>query len=142
MLELSLWIIFIASIAFYLIPIGEDEIDTSVKFYLLPARLFEFVAGSIVAFNYRRDKACNSLTKYVLLILIALILIISINFEIDAKKIRLIIAVALTTGLLILKERDKRLLESYKLPAIAKLGVASYSTVSYTHLTLPTNREV
>lgn len=127
MLELSLWIIFIASIAFYLIPIGEDEIDTSVKFYLLPARLFEFVAGSIVAFNYRRDKACNSLTKYVLLILIALILIISINFEIDAKKIRLIIAVALTTGLLILKERDKRLLKSYKLPAIAKLGVASYS---------------
>lgn len=124
-----LWTIFFISICFYVIPFWSEAVDTAVKFYLLPARLFEFIAGGLimVQFNGKSRNQKNSNQPYALMAIGVLTLLIVINLPIDPSKFRLITVIALTVILIILKRDDSDLLENQKFSILAKLGAASYS---------------
>lgn len=125
-LRVALVGVFVFSLSFYIIP----DIDTAVTFYLLPARLFEFAAGGLLAFpsaskGKERD---NRIMGFFLLFVIVLI---CINDAYTMAKVRLLLTVALSA--LIVKYSERASSDAFSsvwlkaLSLFVPLGMASYS---------------
>ena len=95
------------------------------RFYYLPARFFEFAAGSIVALVYEpsRDKPFHPAFSYGCYALLLGLMIVGFRFVPDA--VRLVLVMALTVVLMMSGEALSGRVFSNKV--LAKVGVASYS---------------
>jgi peptidoglycan/LPS O-acetylase OafA/YrhL len=118
---------FMASLLYYLIQTN----DASAKFYLLPARMFEFAAGGGVALNAMGIlRVKGRLTAYLLLLL--LVALLFVNGSLESGQVKLVVSTIFTCALLVLpwdkslndiKSKSARLLVGL----FASLGAASYS---------------
>lgn len=118
---------FMASLLYYLIPTN----DTSAKFYLLPARLFEFAAGGGVAlYAMGMLRVKDRLTAYLLLLL--LVALLFVNGSLESGQVKLLISTIFSCALLALpwemSSNDIKW-KPLRMPvgALAYLGAASYS---------------
>ena len=95
------------------------------RFYYLPARFFEFAAGSIVALVYEpsRDKPFHPAFSYGCYALLLGLLIVGFRFV--PKAVLLVLVVALTVVLLMSRDAFENSITSNKV--LAKVGIASYS---------------
>lgn len=122
----TIFVIFCLSLSMYLLPI----LTVPQKFYLLPARLFEFAAGGlIVLVEYKLWQLNN---KYFVPILFLLVIILlSINTDLGIEQIRLLLTVLLTQIALIYSSQMN--IDGYPsalrktLDAVAMVGIGSYS---------------
>lgn len=99
--------------------------DSSGRFYLLPARFFEFAVGGIAATIYspQDDKPFSKGFVYVAYVVLLLLMIV--NAEVLPSKIRLVSVVALTVVLLCSQHAlENRVTGNV---VLAKIGSASYS---------------
>ena len=123
----TLSVVFVGSLLLYVLP----SLSDANKFYLLPARLFEFAAGGLIAVIYDKNKetvARNRSAWYGVLIgSLVLLILLSINCNLDAKQYRLLIAVGFTTLLVVMSTKRSEEIPNLNIPAITTLGMASYS---------------
>lgn len=120
----------IVSLLIYLLPFISD----TSKFYLLPARFFEFGLGALVAVYYSRNKKYSNYVVFSLSLL-GLFLLMALNCEFKAKQLRLLLAVALTLLLLITYETKRtsglygvdKVKNNIFVRSVSKLGLMSYS---------------
>lgn len=139
-----LWGIFGCSLLFYMLP----STDTPVAFYLLPARLYEFAAGGLIAlYGTEKYKTRNTrATLFTLLFLVAILLFI--NFDYDAAKVRLLLTVALSSVIILFSEQQQKKQEidhswySKLLSVFIPLGIASYSLYLWHQLILAFYRNI
>lgn len=106
-----------------LIFIGDN--DTARKFYLLPARFFEFAVGSIVALTYKpqQEKCFNRYFVYGCYIL--LLVLFAVNSEIIPSNVKLLSVVVLSCVMLCSRDiLENRVTGN---AVLAKVGAASYS---------------
>ena len=128
-LTIVLWIIFFLSLAYYLIP----TIPDANKFYLLPARLFEFALGGLIAVSSHGYlfSAKSELGRGLLFIFLVSLLVVNVNLQ--ANQVRLLASVFLTATLILLNNKDSFSNASHQgnfatfLHPLAFLGMASYS---------------
>lgn len=106
-----------------LIFIGDN--DTARKFYLLPARFFEFAAGSIVALTYKpqQGKCLNRYLVYGCYIL--LLALFAVNTEIIQPNVKLLSVVVLSCVMLCSEDVLENKVTGNT--AFSKVGAASYS---------------
>ena len=114
--------IFIASILLYILPF----LQTPQKFYMLPARLFEFAAGGMLAIPTNlpvssRNKAIGIVSSIILL----LILVLNVNLSIE--EVRLLATVGLTSLLIYLFVEKRPSNNTLSIPILPLLGAASFS---------------
>ncbi len=119
--------IFFASLLYYIFPAN----NASAKFYLLPARMFEFAAGGGVAlYAMGMLRVKGRLTAYLLLLL--LVALLFVNGSLECGQVKLLISTIFSCALLALpwdkslndiKSKSARLLVGL----FASLGAASYS---------------
>ena len=114
--------IFIASILLYILPVH----PTPQKFYMLPARLFEFAAGGMLAIptNFTTSNR-NRTIGIVSSIILLLLLMINVNLTIE--EVRLLATVGLTALLIYLFVEKQPSNNSISLPFLPLLGAASFS---------------
>lgn len=94
-LNYILWIGLFTSIAIYILPFWSE----SFKFYLLPARFFEFMVGGLLAINtFKESHQKKDYVVFGLLIIILLSLAINCNFS--ASQYRLLIVILLVALLI------------------------------------------
>ena len=119
--------VFVLSIGLFLSPLMTNE----QNFYLLPSRLFEFMAGGMVAMcpNLQAKEVVKNSNKLYWIVVVVGLLLLAIlsNLEVDAKKARLLIAVAGTTLFLVWAENGFKIPNWFVFRLIAACGVASYS---------------
>lgn len=121
--HLFLWLILIISLCLYVFPICSD----AAKFYLLPSRMFEFVAGILIAlYATNRLNNLKSVMSIVLLLLLCFV-----NADLSCSQIRLLLTVATTSVLLIASENSKQveahISKNIIFICVVRLGVMSYS---------------
>jgi peptidoglycan/LPS O-acetylase OafA/YrhL len=118
-------IVFVCSLLLYVLPCLSD----ANKFYLLPARLFEFAAGGLIAVVCDRESTDgNSKQLYGLLISsLILIILLSFNTNLDAKQYRLLLTVGFVSFLVVESTHKNEYLSKFRIPFITTLGMASYS---------------
>ena len=114
--------IFIASILLYIFPF----LQTPQKFYMLPARLFEFAAGGMLAIptNFsisNRNKTIGIVSSIFLL----LILVLNVNLSIE--EVRLLATVGLTSLLIYLFVEKQPSNKTFSILILPLLGAASFS---------------
>lgn len=114
--------IFIASILLYIFPF----LHTPQKFYMLPARLFEFAAGGMLAIPTNlpvssRNKAIGIVSSIILL----LILVLNVNLSIE--EVRLLVTVGLTSLLIYLFVEKRPSNNTLSIPILPLFGAASFS---------------
>lgn len=114
--------IFIASILLYIFPFFQ----TPQKFYMLPARLFEFAAGGMLAIptnysTFNRNKTIGIVSSIILL----LILVLKVNLSIE--EVRLLATVGLTSLLIYLFVEKQPSNKTFSIPFLPLLGAASFS---------------
>ncbi len=114
--------IFIASILLYILPL----LPTPQKFYMLPARLFEFAAGGMLAIPTNlpvssRNKTIGIVSSIILL----LILVLNVNLSIE--EVRLLATVGLTSLLIYLFVEKQPSNKTFSIPFLPLLGAASFS---------------
>lgn len=94
-------------------------------FYLLPARLFEFCIGGYIAVAAGGEKKNAFVLPFLLLLTVILF---AVNSDFDGKRLRLLVMVACTAGLLVYHEKTtKPFGENIAIKGIARLGMMSYS---------------
>jgi len=125
--RITLILVFVCSLLFFIFP----DIDRAVTFYLLPARLFEFAAGGLVALYEIERQKDNNQNKIMFTFLFFVVILLCINESYDMTKVRLLLTVALSVLILLYSERLSQT-EGFwggrKLFTVfASLGVASYS---------------
>ena len=118
--------VLVISLLFYFVPISTSSVDTAVKFYLFPARLFEFLAGALVAIKYKYSVYVNK-RNVIWILTVFVISVLTITYELNINKVKLLFIVLLVTGVLIMNERQPKVFENVKCPIITKLGTASFS---------------
>lgn len=123
--------IFIASILLYIFPF----LQTPQKFYMLPARLFEFAAGGMLAIptNFstsNRNKTIGIVSSIILL----LILVLKVNLSIE--EVRLLATVGLTSLLIYLFVEKQPSNKTFSIPFLPLLGAASFSLYLYHQIIL------
>ena len=118
-------IVFVGSLLLYVLPCLTD----ANKFYLLPARLFEFAAGGLIAVVYDKESADSDRRSWyrVLIASFILIIILSINSNLDGKQYRLLTTVGFTVFLVAMSTKRNELFAHFNIPVITTLGMASYS---------------
>ena len=114
--------LFIASILLYILPF----LPTPQKFYMLPARLFEFAAGGMLAIPTNlsvssRNKTIGIVSSIILL----LILVLNVNLSIE--EVRLLATVGLTSLLIYLFVEKRPSNNTLSIPILPLLGAASFS---------------
>lgn len=121
---LTLEVVFALSIGLFL----SGYLTTEQNFYFLPSRLFEFAAGGMVALYYYLDeeKRRDGLVWFASLAVVMTLVLLS-NAEMDAKKMRLLITVVITTIFVIMAENDFRFKRQAVFKPIALCGTASFS---------------
>lgn len=124
--RIVLMIVFSCSVLFFILP----GIDTAVTFYLLPARLYEFAAGGIVALLGMEQEETRNNHKVMATFLFFVIILLCVNDAYDMAKVRLMLTVALSVLIILYSEKNVEYspLDGFKfLSVFVPLGVASYS---------------
>jgi peptidoglycan/LPS O-acetylase OafA/YrhL len=117
-----LWWILGLSLLLYVSPLTTPYQD----FYLLPSRLFEFAAGGLIAVTQSQTPQNNRIKPLLLGIIIFILILLVVN--IDITKLRLILAVIVSSLIVYIISNNK--LENSTLlclKPIAFLGLGSYS---------------
>lgn len=127
-LYISLVLIFAGSLLFFVLP----GTDTAVTFYLLPARLYEFAAGGIIALVGRWQTGIRNDQKIMAAFLFFTIVLLCINDAYDMAKVRLLLTVGLSVLVVMYSEQQVQDVPhawgGHKLLSFfVPLGVASYS---------------
>lgn len=121
----TLVVVFGVSLGIYLSP----YLSTEQNFYFLQSRLFEFAAGGMIALYYslsNSEKRRRCIMWVMGLAAIITLLLVS-NMDMDAKKVRLIITVGVTTMFTILAANGYKVKWQECLKPIALCGTASFS---------------
>lgn len=127
--NIILYVVFFLSLAYYCVP----QISEANKFFLLPARLFEFTIGGIIALNTYHIKEQEYRITPVIGGVLLLLLLLCINFDLEINQIRLLMTVLVVSVLLINEEKYESIISQSKFFqsrfawVIVKFGVASYS---------------
>lgn len=124
--RIVLMIVFACSMLLFILP----GIDTAVTFYLLPARLYEFAAGGIIALFGMGQAGTRNNQKVMAAFLFFFIILLCINDAYDMAKVRLLLTVALSVLIVLYSEKNVEYLslDGFKfLSVFVPLGVASYS---------------
>jgi peptidoglycan/LPS O-acetylase OafA/YrhL len=117
-----LWWILSLSLLLYISPLTSPYQD----FYLLPSRLFEFAAGGLIAVTQRQTSKINQRKTLLWGIIIFILILLAVN--IDITKLRLILAVIVSSLVVYIFASNKLENASLKwLKPIAFLGMGSYS---------------
>lgn len=126
----TLYAVFFLSLLYYLVP----QISDANKFFLLPARLFEFTIGGIIALNTYNIKEKGYKTKTIIGgLMLLLFLLLCIKSDLEIKQIRLLTTVLVVSIFLINEEKyglitsQPKIFQSKFSLIIVKFGVASYS---------------
>lgn len=128
-LTIVLWIIFFLSLAYYLIP----TIPDANKFYLLPARLFEFSLGGLIAVSSQGYQYFEKSKLGIGLLFFLLVSLLVVNANLQATQVRLLVTVFLTATLILLDSKSSFSTASHQgsfatyLHPLVFLGMASYS---------------
>lgn len=122
---MTLAVVFALSLGLFL----SEYLSTEQNFYFLPSRLFEFATGGMVALYYNmkvEGKRRQSLVWITALVVVMTLMLLS-NVELDAKKMRLLITVSISTVFVIMAENDFRFKRQAVFKPIALCGTASFS---------------
>lgn len=119
--RILLYVIAIVSVTLYILPC----VPVANKFYLLPARLWEFAVGGILAIPSSGVK--DNVNRYGSALLVAVIILMLVNGDMEIMQLRLILTVVLSVGLVHLATRKSQSQYDIKLRAVAYCGAASYS---------------
>lgn len=106
-------------------------ISTASKFYLLPARFFEFSLGGIIALRGRKQGH----SYLIPLLILILVVLLGISAEFDPKETRLLVTVACVALLLNKYDNDYNISDQFEarlrgnaiIRLIAVMGLMSYS---------------
>lgn len=109
----------IGSLILYISP----TFTTAFRFYLLPSRFFEFIAGGLLVLIPSIESNKHKIKIWCTLFLIILLMFFNIDF--DAEQYRLLLIVVLTTLVLWTTIVQKASISKSKI--LARLGMASYS---------------
>lgn len=121
--KMFLTIISVLSLAIYLTP----SISAPFKFYFLPARLFEFCMGGLVAIRSKGNPFLRK-TNCIILVVI-LIVLMAFNQDVESSQMRFLMTVAFTAFILtqfVDISIDNRFFY-YPIKWIALCGISSYS---------------
>lgn len=131
-------IVLIGIVAFISMLLYMADTDTARKFYLLPARFFEFAVGGIVALCYvpTRDKLFRKPFVYFCYALLLAILVI--NIELIPANIKLLLVVAISCVLLCSQNSLENRITGNE--SLAKIGAASYSIFIWHQIVLAFGR--
>lgn len=118
----------ILSLIVYLIPTFSEP----SKFYLLPARFFEFGIGGFIALHARNDNKYAYTMPTLVCVFLALLFI---NFEISSRQSRLLVVIACLALALEVYEHNREAILTWEtklrrnviIKMIAQLGAMSYS---------------
>ena len=125
--RIVLAIIFVCSLLFFSLP----GTDNAVTFYLLPARLYEFALGGILALSSYNKEDKNVGNKIMAAFILSSVLLMCINDSFDMAKVRLLMTVTLAACVILYSERESVFptpSASQKILSIfVPLGMASYS---------------
>lgn len=124
--KMVLWAVFACSLLFFLLP----GIDSAVTFCLLPARLYEFAAGGLIALSGLEQEGMNSHKKAMASFLLFAIILLCINDAYDMAKVRLLLTVALSVLIVLYSEsaiQEGAWKEQKYLSLFIPYGIASYS---------------
>lgn len=122
----ALCVVFGLSFIFFILP----GTDTTVTFYLLPARLFEFCIGGFIAITVANQN--KKIEQYILpIFLFFVVILLCINEKYDIDKVRLLLTVALSALVVLysdLKDQSNKFpIHNRTLAIFIPLGIASYS---------------
>lgn len=140
-IKYTIFIIFFFSLCLYLLPI----LSVPQKFYLLPARLFEFASGGIIVLVDYKLWQLN-IRRFVLFLFLFVALLLSINIDLGVEQIRLLFTVLLTQIVLVYAYRMD--IDGYPIAfrktfnIFGMVGVASYSLYLWHQLVLAFYRYV
>ena len=120
--------IFVCSLLFYIF----QSTNTALNFYMLPARLFEFALGGLIALKSLIGMKSYSGRKLLYLLLLLILILLFVNSSFNVNKVRLLMAVVLTSFIIVYSEHceeDTNFNPSKLriLTVLAIFGVASYS---------------
>ena len=125
--KIVLVIVFICSLLFYILP----STDNAVTFYLLPARLYEFALGGLLALSACDKESVNRESKLMAAFILSSILLMCVNEPYEMTKVRLLLTVALAACIIIYSEKESTsttpLAGNKVLSLFVPLGMASYS---------------
>lgn len=122
-----LFIVFICSLLFFIFP----GIDNAETFYLLPARLYEFALGGLLALPACNKGNGNRGGKIMVAFILSSILLMCVNDSYNMAKVRLMLTVALAACIILYSEKESTsttpLAGKKVLSLFVPLGMASYS---------------
>ena len=125
--RIILMLVFACSLMFFILP----GTETAVTFYLLPARLYEFAAGGIIALTSMNPAKTRNNQRLIPTFLFFAIILLCINDAYNMSKVRLLLTVVLSVLIILYSERTATSISSSKdymiLSIFVPLGVASYS---------------
>lgn len=102
-----------------------SDIDTAAKFYLLPARFFEFAVGGVVAILYNPDEK-NSFNKYFVYFgYVLLLILLGLKLDSVPANVKLLAVVSLSCLMICSKDVLENKVTGNLI--LAKFGAASYS---------------
>ena len=124
---LTLSVIFLVSLALFVLPL----FDTAYTFYLLPARLFEFAAGGIVALTSIERSFERFKQTIIPVFFFLVVILLFVNDSYDVAKVRLLLTVAVSVLLVIYSEYQSSEESESKwvrwFSVFVPFGMASYS---------------
>ena len=125
--QIVLSVIFVSSLLLFILP----GTDNAVTFYLLPARLYEFAAGGLIALSGLNEHKTNGQQKILFVFLVFAIILLCINDAYDMAKVRLLLTVALSVLIILYSEKLTQEIPNFKgkklISLFVPLGMASYS---------------
>lgn len=140
--KVTLVIIFLFSLLFYIYP----GTDTAITFYLLPARLFEFAVGGLLALSELKTEKDRFPQIIMPIFLFFLIVLLCVNDAYDITKVRLLLTVALSALIIVYskseKQEDYLSRENKFLSFFIPLGTASLSLYLWHQVILAFYRNV
>lgn len=120
-------IIFLLSLFFFIHP----GVNQAVRFYLLPARLYEFAIGGLIALSEFDGKKIIGRRNILISLLFMSIVLICVNDAYDMAKVRLLLTVGLSVIIILFSGKESMDPTPSWLQKIISvfipLGVASYS---------------
>lgn len=117
-----LYVVTALSLALYLLPFVPD----ANRFYLLPARLWEFSVGGLLAVPVANEDDGKT-KKYGNVALLAVALLMFVNSNMEIAQIRLVLTVLITVFLVYLATRKSATQYDLNIRVVAYCGAASYS---------------
>lgn len=120
--RIMLYVVTGISLAFLLLPC----VSEANKFYFLPARLWEYAVGGILAIS-ASDDSNGRVNKYGNAALIVAVILMFVNSNMEIAQVRLVFTVLVTVVLVYLATRKTSVQYDCNLRVVAYCGAASYS---------------